>query len=146
MELTARENVYLNGSIIGYSRKFLDEHYDEIVEFAELQDFMEEKVKNFSSGMVSRLGFSIATAGDAAEILILDEVLSVGDEFFKKKSLKRVKEMIHGGSTVLMVSHSLQTILDNCSKVVWIEQGELRMIGEPKTVCEAYRSSKAEGE
>ena len=146
VELTARENVYLNGSIIGYSRKFLDEHYDEIVEFAELQDFMEEKVKNFSSGMVSRLGFSIATAGDAAEILILDEVLSVGDEFFKKKSLKRVKEMIHGGSTVLMVSHSLQTILDNCSKVVWIEQGELRMIGEPKTVCEAYRSSKAEGE
>ena len=113
VELTARENVYLNGSIIGYSRKFLDEHYDEIVEFAELQDFMEEKVKNFSSGMVSRLGFSIATAGDAAEILILDEVLSVGDEFFKKKSLKRVKEMIHGGSTVLMVSHSLQTILDN---------------------------------
>lgn len=103
-------------------------------------------MKNFSSGMVSRLGFSIATAGDAAEILILDEVLSVGDEFFKKKSLKRVKEMIHGGSTVLMVSHSLQTILDNCSKVVWIEQGELRMIGEPKTVCEAYRSSKAEGE
>lgn len=146
VELTARENVYLNGSIIGYSRKFLDEHYDEIVEFAELQDFMEEKVKNFSSGMVSRLGFSIATAGDAAEILILDEVLSVGDEFFKKKSLKRVKEMIHGGSTVLMVSHSLQTILDNCSKVVWIEQGELRMIGKPKTVCEAYRSSKAEGE
>lgn len=146
VELTARENVYLNGSIIGYSRKFLDEHYDEIVEFAELQDFMEEKVKNFSSGMVSRLGFSIATAGDAAEILILDEVLSVGDEFFKKKSLKRVKEMIHGGSTVLMVSHSLQTILDNCSKVVWIEQGELRMIGEPKTVCEAYGSSKAEGE
>ena len=146
VELTARENVYLNGSIIGYSRKFLDEHYDEIVEFAELQDFMEEKVKNFSSGMVSRLGFSIATAGDAAEILILDEVLSVGDEFFKKKSLKRVKEMVHGGSTVLMVSHSLQTILDNCSKVVWIEQGELRMIGEPKTVCEAYRSSKAEGE
>lgn len=146
VELTARENVYLNGSIIGYSRKFLDEHYDEIVEFAELQDFMEEKVKNFSSGMVSRLGFSIATAGDAAEILILDEVLSVGDEFFKKKSLKRVKEMIHGGSTVLMVSHSLQTILDNCSKVVWIEQGELRMIGEPKKVCEAYRSSKAEGE
>ena len=146
MELTARENVYLNGSIIGYSRKFLDEHYDEIVEFAELQDFMEEKVKNFSSGMVSRLGFSIATAGDAAEILILDEVLSVGDEFFKKKSLKRVKEMIHGGSTVLMVSHSLQTILDNCSKVVWIEQGELRMIGKRKTVCEAYRSSKAEGE
>ncbi len=141
VELTARENVYLNGSIIGYSKEFLDEHYNEIVEFAELQDFMEEKVKNFSSGMVSRLGFAIATAGDAAEILILDEVLSVGDEFFRQKSLKRVKEMIHGGSTVLMVSHSMPTILDNCSKVVWIEKGELKMIGEPKIVCKAYREN-----
>ena len=139
MELSARENVYLNGSIIGYSKELLDEHYDEIVEFAELEGFMEEKVKNFSSGMVSRLGFSIATAGDAAEILILDEVLSVGDEFFRKKSLKRVKAMIHGGSTVLMVSHGMGTILDNCSKVVWIEKGQLRMVGEPKKVCAAYR-------
>lgn len=138
MELTARENVFLNGSIIGYSREFLESHYDEIVEFAELQDFMDQKVKNFSSGMVSRLGFSIATAGDAAEILILDEVLSVGDEFFRKKSLKRVKEMIHGGSTVLMVSHGMGTIIDNCTKCVWIEKGELRMIGEPKDVCAEY--------
>ncbi len=139
MELTARENVYLNGSIIGYSKEFLDKHYNDIVEFAELQDFMEEKVKNFSSGMVSRLGFAIATAGDAAEILILDEVLSVGDEFFRKKSLARIKEMIHGGSTVLIVSHGMNTILDNCSKCVWIEKGELRMVGNPKEVCEAYR-------
>lgn len=139
MELTARENVFLNGSIIGYSREFLESHYDEIVAFAELEDFMDQKVKNFSSGMVSRLGFSIATAGDAAEILILDEVLSVGDEFFRKKSLKRVKEMIHGGSTVLMVSHGMGTIIDNCTKCVWIEKGELRMIGEPKTVCAEYR-------
>ncbi len=139
MELTAKENVYLNGSIIGYSKEFLDKNYDRIVEFAELEGFMNEKVKNFSSGMVSRLGFAIATAGDAAEILILDEVLSVGDEFFRKKSLKRVKEMIHGGSTVIMVSHNMNTIIDNCSKVVWIEKGELRMIGEPKTVCKAYR-------
>lgn len=138
MELTARENVFLNGSIIGYSREFLESHYDEIVEFAELQDFMDQKVKNFSSGMVSRLGFAIATAGDAAEILILDEVLSVGDEFFRKKSLKRVKEMIHGGSTVLMVSHGMGTIIDNCTKCVWIEKGELRMIGEPKVVCAEY--------
>ncbi len=143
MELTARENVFLNGSIIGYSREFLESHYDEIVEFAELQDFMDEKVKNFSSGMVSRLGFAIATAGDAAEILILDEVLSVGDEFFRKKSLKRVKEMIHGGSTVLMVSHGMDTIVDNCTKCVWIEKGELRMIGEPKTVCAEYRKMDA---
>ena len=138
-ELTAKENVYLNGSIIGYSKEFLDKHYQEIVDFAELQDFMEEKVKNFSSGMVSRLGFAIATAGNAAEILILDEVLSVGDEFFKKKSLKRIREMIHGGSTVLMVSHGMGTILDNCTKVVWIEKGKLRMIGEPKVVCKAYQ-------
>ena len=140
MELTARENVYLNGAIIGYSREFLDEHYDEIVEFAELDGFMEEKVKNFSSGMVSRLGFAIATAGDAAEILILDEVLSVGDEFFRKKSLKRVKEMIHGGSTVLLVSHGMGTILENCDRVVWIEKGQMRMLGEPKKVCAAYRN------
>lgn len=142
MELTARENVFLNGSIIGYSREFLESHYDEIVEFAELQDFMDQKVKNFSSGMVSRLGFSIATAGDAAEILILDEVLSVGDEFFRKKSLKRVKEMIHGGSTVLMVSHGMDTIIDNCTKCVWIEKGELRMIGEPRDVCSMYKKHK----
>lgn len=143
LELSARENVYLNGSIIGYSREFLDAHYEEIVRFAELADFMEEKVKNFSSGMVSRLGFAIATAGDAAEILILDEVLSVGDEFFRKKSLKRIKEMIHGGSTVLMVSHSMGTILENCSKAVWIEKGRLRMVGEVKEVCGAYQKMNA---
>lgn len=144
MELTARENIYLNGAIIGYSRKFIDDHFDEIVEFAELQDFVDEKVKNFSSGMVSRLGFSIATVGDAAEILILDEVLSVGDEFFRKKSLARIKEMIHGGSTVLMVSHGMDTIKDNCSKVVWIEKGKLMMIGSANEVCDAYSKQKKE--
>ena len=142
MELTARENVYLNGSVIGYSREFIDEHYNDIVEFAELEGFMEEKVKNFSSGMVSRLGFAIATAGDAAEILILDEVLSVGDEFFRKKSLARIKEMIHGGSTVLMVSHGMGTILENCTRAVWIEKGKLVMAGDVKRVCEAYRKMK----
>lgn len=88
--------------------------------------------------MVSRLGFAIATIGETAEILILDEVLSVGDEFFRKKSLKRVKEMIHGGSTVLLVSHSMETIKENCTKVVWIEKGKLRMIGKPDVVCENY--------
>ena len=139
VELTARENVYLNGAIIGYSKEFIDSKYDEIVQFAELEGFMEEKVKNFSSGMVSRLGFAIATIGETAEILILDEVLSVGDEFFRKKSLKRVKEMIHGGSTVLLVSHSMETIVDNCTKCIWIEKGKLRMIGKPKKVCAEYR-------
>ena len=145
MELTGRENVYLNGAIIGYSKAFLDEHYDEIVAFAELEDFMDEKVKNYSSGMVSRLGFAIATVGDAAEILILDEVLSVGDEFFRKKSLARVKELIHGGSTVLIVSHSMETIISNCTKCVWIEKGQLKMVDEPRVVCDAYRKMK-EGE
>lgn len=138
-ELTAKENVYLNGSIIGYSKSFIDEHYDEIVEFAELDGFMDEKVKNFSSGMVSRLGFAIATVGNAAEILILDEVLAVGDEFFRRKSLARVKEMIHSGSTVLIVSHNMNTILDNCDKVVWLEKSRLKMIGDAKIVCRAYQ-------
>lgn len=143
-ELTARENVYLNGSLIGYSKEFIDSVYDDIVSFAELDGFMEEKVKNFSSGMVSRLGFSIATVGTAPEILILDEVLSVGDEFFRKKSLARIKEIIHSGSTVLLVSHSIGTIRDNCDKVIWIEKGKLKMIGSPDEVCDNYRNIDSE--
>lgn len=142
MELTAKENVYLNGAIIGLSKEFLDAHYQEIVDFAELDGFMEEKVKNFSSGMVSRLGFAIATVGEVSEILILDEVLSVGDEFFRKKSLAKVKEMIHSGATVLMVSHSTQTIIENCTKAVWIEKGKLMKVGSPKSVCWAYKKNQ----
>lgn len=144
-EITARENVYLNGAIIGYSKEFLDANYDKIVEFAELQNFMDEKVKNFSSGMVSRLGFAIATAGKNADILILDEVLSVGDEFFKEKSMKRIKEMIHSGATVLIVSHSLSTIKENCTKVIWLNKGKLMMIGRPKKVCDAYSRMNVPG-
>lgn len=121
-ELTGKENVYLNGAIIGYTKEYIDEKYDEIVKFAELEGFMDEKVKNYSSGMVSRLGFAIATMRDTPEILILDEVLSVGDMFFRKKSEARIKEMIHGGSTVLIVSHSMDVIKKNCDKVVWIER------------------------
>ena len=139
MELTARENVYLNGSIIGYTREYIDEKFDDIVKFAELEGFMDERMKNFSSGMVSRLGFAIATMRDAPDILILDEVLSVGDLFFRKKSEKRIKEMIHSGATVLIVSHSMDTIKKNCNKVVWIEKGDLKMVGEPEEVCEAYQ-------
>lgn len=137
-ELTGRENVYLNGAIIGYTKDFIDEHYDEIVKFAELEGFMEEKVRNYSSGMVSRLGFAIATIRDTPEILILDEVLSVGDMFFRKKSEARIKEMMHGGSTVLIVSHSTSVIRSNCTKAVWIEKGILKMVGNPKEVCSAY--------
>ncbi len=140
VELTAKENVYLNGAIIGYSKEFIDSKYDEIVRFAELEGFMEEKVKNFSSGMVSRLGFAIATIGETAEILILDEVLSVGDEFFRKKSLKRVqRDDPRRKYGALLVSHSMGTILENCDRVVWIEKGKMKMCGEPKVVCEAYR-------
>lgn len=142
-ELTGKENVYLNGAIIGYAKEFIDEHYDEIVKFAELEGFMEEKVRNYSSGMVSRLGFAIATIRDTPEILILDEVLSVGDMFFRKKSEKRIKEMMHGGSTVLIVSHSTSVIRSNCTKAVWIEKGKLRAVGDPKEVCAAYEKMNA---
>ena len=121
-ELTGRENVYLNGAIIGYTKEYIDEKYDEIVKFAELEGFMEEKVRNYSSGMVSRLGFAIATIRNTPEILILDEVLSVGDMFFRQKSESRIKEMMHGGSTVLIVSHSTSVIRNNCTKAVWIEK------------------------
>lgn len=137
-ELTGRENVYLNGAIIGYTKEFIDEKYDEIVKFAELEGFMEEKVRNYSSGMVSRLGFAIATVRDTPEILILDEVLSVGDMFFRKKSNARIKEMMKGGSTVLIVSHSTSVIRENCTKAIWIEKGILKSIGEPAEVCQAY--------
>lgn len=138
VELTGRENVYLNGAIIGYDRAFIDEHYEEIVEFAELSDFMNEKVKNYSSGMVSRLGFAIATVGPPPEILILDEVLSVGDQLFQKKSLKKIKELIHGGSTVLMVSHSTKTIKENCDMAIWIEKGHMVAMGDAKEICDRY--------
>lgn len=144
MELTAHENVYLNGAIIGYTKEFIDANYDYIVDFAGLEGFMDEKVKNFSSGMLSRLGFAIATAGEAAEILILDEVLSVGDEYFRNKSMKRIKEMIHGGSTVIMVSHSLNTIVEHCDRAVWLEKGQILMMGKPSEVCRAYKEASNE--
>ncbi len=141
-ELTGRENVFLNGALIGRSKRFLQEHYDSIVEFAELSDFMDQPVKNYSSGMVSRLGFAIAAAGEAPEILILDEVLSVGDMFFRKKSEARVRELIHGGSTVLIVSHSPGVIRENCSKAMWLDHGKLRAMGDPKEVCTLYEKSQ----
>lgn len=143
-ELTGRENVYLNGAIIGYTKEFIDEKYEDIVKFAELEGFMEEKVRNYSSGMVSRLGFAIATIRDTPEILILDEVLSVGDMFFQKKSSARIKEMMNGGSTVLIVSHSTSVIKSNCTKAVWIEKGRLRAFGTPEEVCEVYEKMNQE--
>ena len=140
-ELTGKENVYLNGALIGYSKAFLDDVYPSIVRFSELEGFMDEKVRNFSSGMVSRLSFAIAAAQEAPEILILDEVLSVGDSHFRKKSEARIREMIHGGSTVLMVSHSNAAIRDHCTRVIWLENGRIRKIGRPSQVCGAYEKA-----
>ncbi len=136
-ELTARENIYLNGAILGYSKKFIDEKFDEIVEFSELKDFLDVPVKNFSSGMTAKLAFSISTVVEP-EILIVDEILSVGDIKFQEKSKKKMMSMINGGTTVLYVSHSLESIKKLCTKVVWLEHGNIKMIGDTKKVCNAY--------
>ena len=136
-ELTARENIYLNGSILGYSKKFLDEKFEEIVEFSELRDFLDVPIKNFSSGMTAKLAFSIATIVNP-EILIVDEILSVGDIKFQEKSKKKMMEMIKGGTTVLYVSHSLQSIKDICTKVVWLEHGQIVDIGDTNKICDKY--------
>lgn len=141
-ELTGRENLFLNGALIGRNKQFLTRRYRQMVNFAELDGFMEERVRNYSSGMVSRLGFAIATAGEAPEILILDELLSVGDMFFRKKSEARIREMIHGGSTVLIVSHSPGVIRENCTQAIWLDRGKLRANGDAKEVCAAYETSR----
>lgn len=139
-ELTARENIFLNGAILGYSKKFLEEKFDEIVEFSELKDFLDVPVKNFSSGMTAKLAFSISTVVNP-EILIVDEILSVGDIKFQEKSKNKMMSMIKGGTTVLYVSHSLESIRELCNKVIWIEHGEMVMMGSTKKVCDAYMKS-----
>lgn len=136
-ELTARENIYLNGSILGYSKEFLDEKFDEIVEFSELKDFLDAPVRNFSSGMVAKLAFSIATIVNP-EILIVDEILSVGDIKFQEKSKNKMMEMIKGGTTVLYVSHDLSSIMELCNRVIWLEHGKVIKIGETKELCKEY--------
>ncbi len=135
--LTARENIYLNGSILGYSKQFINEKFDEIVEFSELKEFLDVPVKNFSSGMTAKLAFSIATIVNP-EILIVDEILSVGDIKFQEKSKNKMMEMIKGGTTVLYVSHTLDSIKEICTKVVWLSHGEIVKIGKPKEVCDEY--------
>ena len=143
MSSAAGENVYLNGALCGYSRAFLDAHYEEIVAFAGLEGFMEEKVRHYSSGMVSRLAFAIASAGQVSGVLILDEVLSVGDRFFPRKGPKSASaSWISGGTAVLIVSHSTTVLRRICSRVIWIEKGELRMDGAPDAVCLAYEKRK----
>lgn len=136
-ELTARENIYLNGAILGYSKEFLDSKFNEIVDFSELKDFLDVPIKNFSSGMVAKLAFSIATVVNP-EILIVDEILSVGDIKFQEKSKNKMMEMIKGGTTVLYVSHSLESIKELCDRVVWIEHGKVIKVGPAKKMIQEY--------
>ena len=139
-ELTATENIYLNGAVLGYSQEFMDSHYNEIVAFAELQDFMNMPIKNYSSGMAARLGFAIATIVHP-EILIVDEVLAVGDAAFQEKCQKRMQEMLAGGTTLLFVSHSIENVKTLCDHAIWLNKGNVMMKGEVNQVCDAYMRS-----
>ncbi len=136
-ELTARENIYLNGAILGYSNEFIKEKFDEIIEFAEVKDFLDVPIKNFSSGMIAKLAFSISTIVNP-DVLIVDEILSVGDIKFQEKSKQKMMELIKGGTTVLYVSHSIESIKELCNKVIWIDHGKLVDIGDPEKLCNAY--------
>lgn len=136
-DMTGRENIFLNGSILGYSKEFLESKYDEIVAFSEIGQFIDIPLRNYSSGMVARLAFSVATVV-VPEVLIVDEVLSVGDADFQEKSRKRMLELMSGGTTVLFVSHSIKQVRDMCNHVVWLEHGQIQMFGETKDVCDAY--------
>jgi len=136
-ELTARENIFLNGAVLGHSKKFMKEHFDDIVEFAELERFLDSPIKNYSSGMKARLGFAVATMVDP-EILICDEVLSVGDANFKKRCNVRMQEMLSGGTTLLYVSHDIPSVIKLCDHVLWLDKGDVVMQGDPETVCKAY--------
>lgn len=138
-DLTGKENIYLNGLILGYNRDFIKGKVDEIIDFAEIRDFVDTPIKNYSSGMKARLGFSIATVS-IPEILIVDEVLSVGDGRFRKKSEEKMIELIKSDATVLFVSHSLAQIRRLCTKVIWLEKGQVKMIGNTKEVCDAYEA------
>lgn len=138
MELTARENIYLNGALLGYSREFIRERFDDIVDFAEVRDFLDMPMKNYSSGMVARVAFAVATA-TIPDILVVDEALSVGDFRFQEKCEKRIAELVNEhNTTLLFVSHSIEQVQRVCQKAVWIEKGHMRMIGDVEAVCEAY--------
>ena len=137
LDLTGRENIFLNGAILGYSERFLKINYDEIVEFSELEQFIDCPIRNYSSGMLARLAFSIASVVNP-EILIVDEILSVGDAKFQEKSRKRMKELMSGGTTVLFVSHTMSQIKEMCDRCIWLDHGTVRMIGPTDEVCNEY--------
>ena len=141
MDLTARENIYLNGSVLGYSKEYINEKFDEIVDFTELHQFIDVPMKNYSSGMVARVGFAIATI-TKPDILIVDEILAVGDFLFQEKCEKRINDLMSGGTTVIIVSHSIDQIKRLCDRVAWIEKGKIKMIGEANEVCNLYAEIK----
>ena len=138
-ECTARENIFLNGCVLGHSKKYMEEHFDEIVDFAEIHNFLDSPIKNYSSGMKARLGFSVATMVKP-EVLIVDEVLAVGDYKFQQKCMKRMRELLDGGTTLLFVSHNIEQVRKLCDHAVWLDHGSPRMIGNVKEVCDAYMS------
>ena len=140
-DMTGRENIFLNGAILGYSKEFLTAKYQEIVDFSELGDFIDEPLRNYSSGMMMRLAFSIATVVEP-EILIVDEILAVGDADFQAKSKRRMMELMSGGTTVLLVSHTLSQVREMCDKVLWIEHGQVQGYGETKAMCDAYEGKE----
>ena len=144
IDLSGRENIFLNGAVLGYSKEFLKSKYNEILEFSELGDFIDVPVRNYSSGMIARLAFSIASMVNP-EILIVDEVLSVGDENFQKKSRDRMVELMSGGSTVLFVSHNINQVKDICNKAVWLRHGQVVMTGDSAIVCDKYQESLMQG-
>lgn len=135
--LTARENIFLNGTVLGHSKQFMRNHFQEIVDFADLEKFLDSPIKNYSSGMKARLGFSVATMVKP-EILIVDEILAVGDVAFRKKCEKRMQEMLGGGTTLLYVSHNIDSIRELCTHALWLSKGEMVMSGEVNEVCDAY--------
>ena len=135
--LTARENIFLNGCILGHSEKYMKEHFDEIVEFAGLEKFLDSPIKNYSSGMKARLGFAVATS-IKPDLLIVDEILSVGDFRFRKKCEQRIQEMLDRGTTLLYVSHTMPEVLRICQKAMWMDKGVIRMSGSAEEVCDAY--------
>lgn len=139
-DLTGRENVFLNGALLGRSRKQMEEVLEEIIDFSELREFMDVPMKNYSSGMLSRLAFAIATSGKA-DVLIVDEVLAVGDFKFQEKCINRIKGMMAEGTTVLFVSHSIDQVEEICNKVVWINQGHIQMQGDCREVCGIYKQT-----
>lgn len=140
-ELSGRENIYLNGALLGFTRAEMDRKFDSIVDFSELGDFIEAPVRTYSSGMTARLGFSVAMDADP-DILILDEVLSVGDESFQEKCLHRIQDVREHQATILLVSHSMKMIQSMCDRVVWLDHGQVMMVGDAHSVIEAYRSAQ----